>query len=234
MTFCCHTIHHKERLAAHYGVVPEYIVFFAFVLCIRIAFLLLFNLCWITVRDSAMTYLTEYALSTVTAICLPGKPAEVHFLWRTRFYLIIFVPSFRDNSEPCLFSALLHKTLSIQWTSVSCWVTGHCYHSHILFFSVSKFEAEFSIYSPVSNSRPPLPIHERGHFVIIIWYNFSILSRKHEFSFCVLFSILPEMFVNYFKIIVSGEIDMDLFMKPGSKQAANILICHAVPHRHTI
>lgn len=37
------------------------------------------------------------------------------------------------------------------------------------------------------------------------------------------------MYATYFKIIVSEEIDMDLFMKPGSKQAANILIYHTSP-----
>lgn len=57
---------------------------------------------------------------------------------------------------------------------------------------------------------------------------------KHDCTPQVLLSIFPTMYVTYFKIIVSGGIDMDLFMKQRSKQAANMLIYHTVPHSHTI
>lgn len=40
-------------------------------------------------------------------------------------------------------------------------------------------------------------------------------------------SISTRTHIIYFKVILSVEIDMDLFMKPGSKQAANTNFSHA-------
>lgn len=64
--------------------------------------------------------------------------------------------------------------------------------------------------------------------------NFSIVSRKHDFRPRGPPSISLEMYVSDFQMRVSAEIDMDLFMKLDSKQAANTFIYHTVPHSRVI
>lgn len=75
-------------------------------------------------------------------------------------------------------------------------------------------------------SRPLLHMHMARLTSSWADMNCSISFCTHDSLF---FSILVEMYINYFRVIVSEEIDMDLFMKPATKQAANSLIYHTLP-----
>lgn len=67
-------------------------------------------------------------------------------------------------------------------------------------------------------------VHGCDQSVLIIWYGLSILSRKHDCSpFGLLAILLKDI---HFRFTISKEIDMDLFMKLDSKQAAGLLIYH--------
>ena len=87
--------------------------------------------------------------------------------------------------------------------------------------SIRKFRAEnFDLLSCLYFCAKP---------ILIIWYEETGLPRT-----AALLSILLKTYISYFKIVVSGRIDMDLFMKHGSKQVWSILIYHPVPHSHII
>lgn len=187
MTFCCRTMHHKERLAAHHGALPEYIV-----LCFCVVSQNLrcpcFNLCCITVCDSAHDIF----------VCVPFPPSppfvcqenQQKYTFCDVWFLFLTLP-FGTTESRVYFQHY--------WTR-RCPFSGHL--KVIWQESVIPLSC-FFLFARLKQTFPFTLTHECGQFVLIIWYIWYFASYPgnmssqcaSSFPFCLM--DVCQLFQNY-------------------------------------